>query len=665
MESMESRLLLSGTMPLTVSEVAVFDGTQLLITGTTGADDISISQSPSGILVSDGALGSQTFGGTFSSIKIVGNGGNDVIGVDSSVTVNCLIYGGAGNDLIEDGGSGNDEIWGGGGSDTIQAGSGNDTLVSIGDSAAMLVGGSGFDSFWMDATSTEQAQNVTAAEQAGGNLHQISAFLETGANLGPTIYTFEGTTYTIYVPPTGTAPAANPAASGTYQYLTGDPLFSDAGPAANDLYQGIVDDCYFMAALSATAATDPNHIRQSICDLGDGTYAVEFTNGSGIAEYVRVTGDLPVSGGSLPYARLGAQNSLWAALMEKAYAVVHTGADTYASLSGGEPGAAFENLGAISIWGLQSVTSAQQLLAQMNSDLTAGAGVTYTMGGHVYTVDSVNLTTNQVFLRNPYGSYTTLTGAQAYANFQGEAAANMQAQTIPVVSSFQVNDGNPQRSMIDSLTVTFNEPVTLASGAIALNLLSQTGGPPTPMSFALNSADGGKTWVLTFTDPSYIGRSLPDGAYELIVSAGGVTGSGNVNMAGDQDFEFFRLYGDVDGNGTVNSVDSGVLAALFGHSTNSSDWYLDYDGDGQIGSNDFGAFAANFGHRMSIPTMSAGTVLLLDASVASPAQVETATASPIETTSTPAVVSPSASAPLVNSSNDYKHLKVIRRSHFP
>jgi hypothetical protein len=254
------------------------------------------------------------------------------------------------------------------------------------------------------------------------------------------------------------------------------------------------------------------------------------------------------------------------------------------------------------------------------------------------------MTAQNVYLRNPYGSYLTLSADDAYADFQSEVAALMPAWAAPAVSGFQVNDGNPQRAMIDSLTVTFNESVTLSPNAITLNMLSQTGGSPAPMNFTLNGS--GTTWVLTFTDPSYIGGSLPDGAYELNVAASGVSGAGNLNMAANQSFEFFRLYGDFNGDGVVNGADFETLEAAFGTQTNSSNWYLDYDGNGMINGADFGAFAENFGLSMSIPS-TPGVALLSD-SVALPV---TATTTPTEITFVPAVMTPSTNTPITNISS--------------
>ena len=217
----------------------------------------------------------------------------------------------------------------------------------------------------------------------------------------------------------------------------------------------------------------------------------------------------------------------------------------------------------------------------------------------------------------------------------------------PAVSNFIVNDGSAQRSMVDSLTVVFNEPVTLASNAITLNLLSQTGGASTPITlFNLNSPDGGTTWVLTFTDPSYIGSSLPDGAYALDVTASGVSSQGLTMTGSNPSFTFWRLYGDFTGQGVVNGTDFGILALIFGTQTNSSNWYVDYNDDGVINGTDFGALASRFGTSINIPAQPSVTLL-----AAAPAPISTTTT----TTTTPKTTSTSTLlTPPVKQANEHK-----------
>jgi hypothetical protein len=219
-----------------------------------------------------------------------------------------------------------------------------------------------------------------------------------------------------------------------------------------------------------------------------------------------------------------------------------------------------------------------------------------------------------------YAQSQSTTGASALANFSTTVALtgnnfsytfspysmtviDLSPAAPPVASAFQVNDGSAQRAMVTSLTVTFNEPVTLASNAITLNLLSQTGGASTPVSFVVTSKNGGAAWVLTFTDASDVGGSLPDGAYELSVNAGGVTSTQGIAMTSSQNFTFWRLYGDFEGTGEVNGSDFSLFAAHFGSNANSTDWYLDYNGDGSINGTDFGQFASRFGKSISIPTV--------------------------------------------------------------
>ena len=408
--------------PLSISEVSVYDGTQLQVIGTPNGDSISISQSGSEITIADAGYAPQTFNGPFASIDILCGNGNNYVAANSSVTTDLLLHGGTGNDTLI-GGAGNDQIWGGGGNDSLIAGSGNDTIVTIGDSSATIVGGSGFDSFWANPGTT--IENITSAETAGGNVHYVSSYLEPGATLGATTISVGGVSVTVYTPPTGTVAATDPTAdSGVYTSFTNDPLFSDSGPQETDVYQGQLNDCYFLADLAATAQADPNRIRQSIVNLGDGTYAIEFTDGSGNPEYVRMDGDLPAINGQPVYAGLGAQNSLWVALMEKAYAVVRDGSNTYDSIGTGTPGTVFEQLGASYVGGYGSYSDGQQLLSNIASELDEGQAITYGMNDHVYTVDSVNLSAGTMVLRNQVGGvYVTLDATDAYNDFQMGADA--------------------------------------------------------------------------------------------------------------------------------------------------------------------------------------------------------------------------------------------------
>jgi hypothetical protein len=421
---------------ITLATVQTPLGLQLNVTGSTGADHITISQvnalSGTGIqilttsfTIADTGQATQTYTGTIVGINVFGNGGDDYIAIDPSVTLNCQLHGGAGNDTLL-AGSGNDSLFGAGGTDSLVAGAGNDVLVSIGDVAATLVGSTtGKTSFWANNLASQTLVNVTGTETAGGYIHKISGFLQAGANLGSTTMTIGGVVYTLYTPPIGSQTVANPAASGTYTNFYGYPLFSSTGPVQTDIRQGSVDDCYFLAALASTAKVDPNLIKQSVADLGDGTYAVQFTNGSGVKECVRITGELPTSSGRLIYDGLGSQNSIWAALMEKAFAVVRKGSNTYASIASGLPAEGYTDLGAAAINGFPSFSNGTQLLSDIATDLNAGQAVSFMAGGHVYSVTSVDSVGGVLHLYDLYGNMADFSAAQAYSSFQGGGGATI------------------------------------------------------------------------------------------------------------------------------------------------------------------------------------------------------------------------------------------------
>jgi len=114
-----------------------------------------------------------------------------------------------------------------------------------------------------------------------------------------------------------------PQTSHTYQYAQGS-LFQN-GISHNDIRQGYINDCFFLAGLGATLVQTPEVIQNMFVDNGDGTFTVRFYN-QGVADYVTVDRYLPTNNiGNLVYANAGdnhgdANNELWVALAEKAYA---------------------------------------------------------------------------------------------------------------------------------------------------------------------------------------------------------------------------------------------------------------------------------------------------------------------------------------------------------
>jgi hypothetical protein len=154
----------------------------------------------------------------------------------------------------------------------------------------------------------------------------------------------------------------------------------------------------------------------------------------------------------------------------------------------------------------------------------------------------------------------------------------------------------PQRSMVDSIVYTFDHPVTLtATGAftIALHQNVTVDGQPgqtvgTLPTLSWSSPDGGTTWVVTFSGAGVVNSSIADGVYDLTLNHADVTDSVGNTLAADKVDTFFRLYGDVNGDGTVNNTDTFKMKSTFLKNAGDAGYlaYLDYNGDGTINNSD-------------------------------------------------------------------------------
>ena len=71
-------------------------------------------------------------------------------------------------------------------------------------------------------------------------------------------------------------------------------------------------------------------------------------------------------------------------------------------------------------------------------------------------------------------------------------------------------------------------------------------------------------------------------------------------MAGNRVDTFFRLMGDLDGNGTVNTADFSAFVSTFLRPSTDPAYIAaaDLDGDGTVGIADFSLFVSNFLQRL-------------------------------------------------------------------
>jgi len=182
----------------------------------------------------------------------------------------------------------------------------------------------------------------------------------------------------------------------------------------------------------------------------------------------------------------------------------------------------------------------------------------------------------------------------------------------PAFDSTVIGDGTTQRSSIKQVSVKFNTPVTLAPGALKLLKYSPDasgtvapGDTGTDISSALNaptSPDGGTTWVWTFTGANaQANGSLIDGVYSYSVDHTKVSNSAGTMAVDFTGGKFHRLFGDINGNKTVNTADYGQFRLTFGK-TSADPAYVanfDFDSNGTVNTADYGQFRNRFGKVFS------------------------------------------------------------------
>ena len=170
-----------------------------------------------------------------------------------------------------------------------------------------------------------------------------------------------------------------------------------------------------------------------------------------------------------------------------------------------------------------------------------------------------------------------------------------------------INEGAEQRSAVTKIEVIFDGFVAAPASAFTLTNLGTTSSPlSTPVTGLSVTADNsGSATVVSISLVS--GSSLADGNYRLDIDGSqiSVLGSGLV-MPGDYVYgdetidEFFRLFGDGNGDGIVNFTDfSSHMLPAFGTTEvsegSSFRFDLDYNEDGNINFADFSAgFLPNF-----------------------------------------------------------------------
>ena len=155
--------------------------------------------------------------------------------------------------------------------------------------------------------------------------------------------------------------------------------------------------------------------------------------------------------------------------------------------------------------------------------------------------------------------------------------------------------------MVTSLTVVFNEPVTIDPTGVSVPVApGKTGTQP---SVNLSTSDGGLTYTITFSGAGVNHGSIADGVYRLTIAASAVTDQTGIHPSADITKDFLRLFGDVTGEGNVNNSDLFVMRSAFNTTTGNPSYQsdLDYNADGFINNSDLIQFRSRFNESLSLP----------------------------------------------------------------
>jgi hypothetical protein len=224
------------------------------------------------------------------------------------------------------------------------------------------------------------------------------------------------------------------------------------------------------------------------------------------------------------------------------------------------------------------------------------------VSGEQFTIVSVAGTSGGVtgsFVNLPEGG-TIQIGGQLfrinYAAGDGNDVVFTDVTPVTMAAGPIMNSGNSyvtshfatkQHSMVESIAYSFGQAVSLSASNFTLTGIN---GTTTVPNVNLSSSAGGTLWTVTFSGDGVNGttHSIGDGEYSLVLS--GVTGV-HANT-----YDFYRLLGDMDGSGTVNTTDFTTFISTFLRAP-TDPFYLgaaDFDGSGTIDSTDFTQFVGNF-----------------------------------------------------------------------
>jgi autotransporter-associated beta strand protein len=246
-------------------------------------------------------------------------------------------------------------------------------------------------------------------------------------------------------------------------------------------------------------------------------------------------------------------------------------------------------------------------------------GVTISGGANIPVINGVAQFSTSSLAAGSNSIVAIYSGGAGFAGSVSSPLAQVVNLPAPAtLVSTVVNGGTPQlqglpiayvnqRSMVRSIRLTFDKPVTLTAGAVAIAVHANplVPSPTLPGIVTLLNSTGGTgldtIWDVTFGGANVTGGSIGDGEYDLTVDPTKVIDTHGQQMASAPAlFTFYRLLGDSDGNRNVNNIDIINVRRQLATTQASPSylWLFDSDWNGTISNLDIIAFRRNAGRTI-------------------------------------------------------------------
>ncbi len=174
------------------------------------------------------------------------------------------------------------------------------------------------------------------------------------------------------------------------------------------------------------------------------------------------------------------------------------------------------------------------------------------------------------------------------SNVNGSSSVGTAPRFIPRSEIINGEVTNHNRSGVESLSLAFDQTVTITSPA-ALIIRDSTTGNQIDLTAATLSGDGTNQLWWNFDRVVF-----PNGRYTFEISRTSVVNNTGINLAESLAGQFHVLRGDLNGDAKVDSTDLALVSVNFSPLPGLKYRAGDANGDGLVRSDDFAVVAANF-----------------------------------------------------------------------